>query len=252
MGDKGDTDDWVEGGLDDGEDNSGEDNCGNNTNNIKNNNNNNNINNFGINDTNKDNNNNNTNNNDGGSDDHDNDGANNNNNNNNTGCDDHGSGRVESDIRASEFIISGMGEMLQAAVGGTGVVLGSSRVESGASLIIISMMGEIPQEDAVGIGDDHNNNNDEGSNNDDGGSDYQGSSGAESISRKGERLHADVVGMGVDTDKKLTIFPPFPPFQPRCLVEDTSRIIDADWCCPALNIKQQWGADCPIEGRWVA
>ncbi|GBG82569.1 hypothetical protein CBR_g34945 [Chara braunii] len=120
---------------------------------------------------------------------------------------------METYFWASEVIISGMGEMSRAGMGETGVVLGSSRVESGASQIIDTMLGERPQADVVGIGDNNNNNNnDEGGSNYDGSSDYHVSSATVCISRKGERLHADVEGIGVDTDKKLTILLPFLPF----------------------------------------
>ncbi|GBG70815.1 hypothetical protein CBR_g8115 [Chara braunii] len=115
------------------------------------------------------NNNNNNNNDDAGSDDHGNSNNNYNNNNDDSGSDVHGSSRVERGVRASQ--------------------------------IIITMMGEMPQADVVGIGDaNNNNNNDDGGSDDGGGSNDHGSSGEESISMMGELPHADVVGIGFDTD----------------------------------------------------
>ncbi|GBG87154.1 hypothetical protein CBR_g44612 [Chara braunii] len=58
-------------------------------------------------------------------------------------------------------------------------------------------------------GDDNNNNYEDGGNDDGGGSDYDGgsndhwSSRAESISTTGKKRYADVVGSGVDTDKRV-------------------------------------------------
>ncbi|GBG82000.1 hypothetical protein CBR_g34180 [Chara braunii] len=138
MGDKGDRDVWVEGGVE-----AGEENCGDNTNNSKNNNNNNINNNIGIKDIDCDNNNN--------INDNDGDNINNNNNNNNDdgGSDDHGSSRAESGARASEVIISMMAEMLQADVVGIG-----ADMDTGFAIFP-------PFNDNDGDNNNNNNNNDD-------------------------------------------------------------------------------------------
>ncbi|GBG92537.1 hypothetical protein CBR_g55872 [Chara braunii] len=178
--DKGDKGDWVEGGSDVGEDNYSDNSDKSKDNN---NNNNNNFRNINIKDNNNDNNNNNSNNNnnnnngDDGSNDHDSSRANNNNNNDSSGA--------KSDVRASEIIINMMGEMSCADVGGTGA-------------------------------DNNNNNYNYNNNNNDDNNDVHGSSGAKSsvcaseiiISMMREMSQAVVMGIGVDTKKWFTIFPP--------------------------------------------
>ncbi|GBG70546.1 hypothetical protein CBR_g6672 [Chara braunii] len=230
MGDKGDKDDGLEGGLEDGEYD-----CGDNTNNS------NNINYSGIkdsdklachnkngcgnNNSNNDNSNNNINNNN-------NNNGNINSNDDDDSSDDYGSSGVDSGVRAAVIIIDMMGEMPQPDVGEIGV-----GTEKGFA--IFPPLNDSDDDDDNNNNNNSNNNNNNSSNNNNNGGDDQGSSGVGSgsaseiiISAMGVMLQAEVVGYGVDMETWFTASPP--PLHPQYGIpphgsaEDRSRIAGGD------------------------